>query len=238
MSHEPFGGLTGVGVRVAVIDSGVNPTHSHIVSVAGGVTIGEEIEPHMYLDLLGHGTAVMAAIQEKAPAAQYYAVRVFCSALRTRIEHLLSAIEWCLDHDIHVINLSLGTLNAAHAARFQPLIQRAVASGTSLVSASNVDGCPAFPGALDGVIGVGLDWDCPRNSYRYEQGEDRLEFRASGYPRSLPGVAPQRNLRGISFAVANMAGFAVRARESLGGTGDLAAALTAEADRLTAQPEP
>jgi NAD(P)-dependent dehydrogenase (short-subunit alcohol dehydrogenase family) len=62
-------------IRVAVIDSGLNPDHPHIVSVAGGATVGLDgsVEEGAFLDRLGHGTAVTAAIQEKAPAAAYYA---------------------------------------------------------------------------------------------------------------------------------------------------------------------
>ena len=44
----------------------------------------------------------------------------------------------------------------------------------------------------------------------------RPVFFASGYPRSIPGVAPERNLNGISFAVANMTGFVARAAEAVG----------------------
>ena len=40
-------------------------------------------------------------------------------------------------------------------------------------------------------------------------------FLASGYPRPAPGIPKERNLQGISFAVANMSGFAARALESL-----------------------
>ncbi len=39
-------------------------------------------------------------------------------------------------------------------------------------------------------------------------------FRASPYPRPVPGVPPDRNLKGISFAVANMTGFVARVLES------------------------
>jgi hypothetical protein len=57
-----------MGIRVAVIDSGVNASHPHIARVDGGF-------PDDYLDRLGHGTAVMAAIQEKAPDAECFVVR-------------------------------------------------------------------------------------------------------------------------------------------------------------------
>jgi len=200
--------MAGRGVRVAVIDSGVHAAHPHIGRVAGGVTIGEQTDECSYVDLLGHGTAVMAAIQETAPEAEYFAVRVFQSVLRTSVDILVRAIEWSIDNRIDVINLSLGTGNPAHAQRLRPLIPRA----GIIVSARDVNGCPSFPGALPGVIGVNVDWDLPRESYTCRNGS---EFCASGYPRPIPGIPQERNLHGISFAVANMAGFVVRACEKL-----------------------
>ncbi len=205
----------GAGVRIAVIDSGVNAAHPHIAGVAGGVSIGDVNTEDSYNDFLGHGTAVMAAIKEKAPDADYFAVQVFHKSLRTSIDYLVRAIEWCLDNRMDVINLSLGTTNAAHAMRFLPLIARAAECGAVLVAARDADGVPALPGSLSGVIGVSLDWDCPRESYYCRQTPQGNEFFASGYPRSLPGVPRQRNLHGISFAVANMTGSVVLAYQGL-----------------------
>lgn len=222
-------------MRVAVIDSGVHASHPHIGGVRGGASIGpDQVEENSFVDTLGHGTAVMAAIKEKAPAADYFAVRVFQSALRTNVEVLLRAIEWCVDHRMDVINLSLGTANPKHAERFAPLVSRAGERGIVLVSARDVDGTPAIPGSLAGVIGVGLDWDLPRESYSCIDTPDGLRLAASGYPRSLPSVPRERNLHGISFAVANMTGFVVRAWEALENRSHaaLCAALSAEANRL------
>ena len=198
-------------IRVAVIDSGVHAAHPHIGSVAGGVTIGPERDEAGYTDGIGHGTAVMAAIQEKAPDAEYFAVRVFCDSLRTTVEVLLRAIEWSLANRMDVINLSLGTTNPAHQQRFTPLIARAREAGVTLVSARDADGVPALPGNLPGVIGVELDWDCSRETYYCKAAPEGLVLVASGYPRSAPGVPPPRNLHGISFAVANATGFVIRA---------------------------
>jgi Subtilase family len=175
-------------VRIAVIDSGVHPSHPHITRVDGGF-------PEDFLDRLGHGTAVMAAIQEKAPDADYFAVRVFGRELRTNIDTLVAAIEWCIANRMDVINLSLGT--SKHAERFAPFVEKAI-----FVSAAGM-----YPGDLPGVIRVAADVSIPRDQYRVE-GET---FHASGYPRPMPGVPPERNLNGISFAVANMTGFVARA---------------------------
>jgi subtilisin family serine protease len=168
-----------------------------------------------YTDVIGHGTAVMAAIKEKAPDAQYFAVRVFYSSLRTTVDLLLRGIEWSIANRMDVINLSLGTTNPAHRARFAPIIARALEKGPVLVSARDVDGTPALPGSMTGVVGVDLDWDCPREAYFCTAVPEGLAIMASGYPRSLPGVPRARNLHGISFAVANATGFVVRACEAL-----------------------
>jgi subtilisin family serine protease len=193
----------------------VNPRHPHISSVAGGVSIlgREEVEEDSFVDLLGHGTAVMAAIQEKAPDARYFAVKLFHHSLRTTTPALLTAIEWAIAKEVHVINLSLGTLNWDYESRMQAIVKKATDSGTILVSAREAGGQACLPGSLQGVIGVSLDWDCPRTQYRCQLGSNGSFYYASGYPRSLPGMARERNLHGISFAVANMTGFVLRARE-------------------------
>jgi len=214
-ASESFAGRTGKGVRVAVIDSGVHAAHPHIAGVAGGITIGEEIDERNYTDIIGHGTAVMAAIKEKAPDAEYFAVRVFYTSLRTTVDLLLRAIEWSIDNRMDVINLSLGTTHPAHRERFVPVIARALEKGLVLVSARDADGTPALPGSLPGVLGVELDWDCPRELYYARKAAEGLSVVASGYPRSLPGVPRTRNLHGISFAVANATGFVLRACEGL-----------------------
>lgn len=202
-------------IRVAAIDSGVNLTHPHIGHLAGGVAVnmaGElDIAENAWVDRLGHGTAVMAAIQEKAPEAEFFAVKVFHDALQTRALTLVRAIDWCLDQKIDVINLSLGTVNAAYIEAFQDAVSRCAERGTLIVAAREANGASCYPGCLPGVFGVGLDWEIPRETYRFAQNDDAPVFTASGYPRPIPGMPPTRNLYGISFAVANMCGFVVRA---------------------------
>ncbi len=235
----PFPNSSGQGMRVAVIDSGVNHNHPHISRVAGGIAISLDpaADTSSYVDVLGHGTAVMAAIQEKAPAAQYFAVKLFHDSLRTTADHLLKSIEWAIDNRMDVINLSLGTRNPDHIARFRPLLERAAANGIVLVSALEADGHPCFPGSLPGVAGVGVDWEIDRHSFRIDNTSGDMRFFASGYPRSLPGVPRKRNLSGISFAVANMTGLIARACEGLADRSlpALCDALAAEFQRINSQ---
>ena len=129
---------------------------------------------------------------------------------------LLRAIGWCIDHDVTVANLSLGTVNAVHRSAFEEIAARAEAAGCLLVSAREANGQACYPGTLSTVFGVDVDWDCPREAYGCTTAAGHTTFRASGYPRPVPGVPPARNLHGISFAVANMSGFVTRACELAG----------------------
>jgi len=194
-------------VRIAVIDSGVHASHPHVNGVAGGLSIfpdGRE-EPD-FTDRLGHGTAVTAAIREKAPAAEIFAVRIFHDSLATRIESLVHALDWSSANGMHLINLSLGTDNPKHESVLRERVDRLVVQGIRLIAAHGW-----LPGSIAGTIPVELDWDCPRDEFRTSLLPDgRTLYRASGFPRPIPGVSPERNLKGISFAVANVTGLLAR----------------------------
>jgi subtilisin family serine protease len=195
-------------IRIGVIDSGVHASHPHVNGVAGGIAIlPDGREDDDYVDRLGHGTAVTAVIREKAPEAEVFAVKIFHDALTTRIESLIAAIDWCLRNRMDAINLSLGTQNAEHEPVLREAVGRVVERGCTLVAAGENEGVRWLPGALAGVIAVELDWECPRDEYRtYARADGRVIYRASGYPRPIPGVSPERNLKGLSFAVPNVTG--------------------------------
>jgi subtilisin family serine protease len=196
-------------MRIAVIDSGINPHHPHVGGVAGGVWIGPHGESSDYLDRLGHGTAVAGAIREKAPDAELFAVKVFDRALSAGTGAIIRALEWAMAQRVDVINLSLGTRNPDRRARFEAVLARA--PDVVVVSAFEHQGGRLLPGSLRPVIGVMLDPECPRDAYGVEMRNGRPVFFASGFPRSIPGVPPEKNLNGPSFAVANMTGFVARA---------------------------
>ena len=74
-----------------------------------------------------------------------------------------------------------------------------------------------------------LDWGCPRDQLRVVclEGSEPA-FVASGFPRPIPGVSPQRNLKGVSFAAANTTGILARLfqeRPALRSVGDIVALL-------------
>jgi len=225
LDAPPFAGLTGRNVRVAVIDSGVHPANPHIGGVAvSGFRVGvdDEIDDD-FVDRIGHGTAVAAAILEKAPGIDLVAVRVFDRTLATTGEVLARAITRAVERGARLINLSLGTTNPARAATLGKAIDEAVAAGSIVVSARESGGAQWLPGSLPNVAGVTLDSSCDRHELvaTIEGSPPTVWFRASGYPRPIPGVPVERNLSGISFAVANVTGFLARLLERNEGLRDL-----------------
>ncbi len=208
-------------VRVAVIDSGVHASHPHVNGVSGGVGIDSEGHEHGdFVDRLGHGTAVTAVIREKAPAAEILAVKVFDRELAATGAALVAAGEWALRLGAHIVNLSLGTVNTDHEAALAGVVQKLLAAGSIVVAAGPHEGARWLPGSLPGVWSVTLDWSLPRDEAHAMVGEDGgVTLRASGFPRPIPGVPPEKNLKGLSFAVANATGLLADLLERQSGDG-------------------
>jgi hypothetical protein len=191
----------------------VHAAHPHVQGVSGGIGIDEHGREHAdFTDRLGHGTAVTAAIREKAPDAAIVAIKVFDRELTTTGAALVSAIDWAMAHGARAINLSLGTTNPAHEGALRDVVGRARTGGAFVIAAAPQPGARWLPGALPGVVSVEVDWTLARDVFRAEVTiEGALRLWASGFPRPIPGVPPERNLKGPSFAVANATGLIARA---------------------------
>jgi hypothetical protein len=213
LEHPLFANRTGRGVRVAVIDSGIHAGNPHITHVSAGIHITRDAEDGDFVDRLGHGTAVAAVILEKAPGIELLAVRVFERTLSTSAYVLARAIEWAAAQDCRLINVSLGTPNPTRAELLGAAVDHAARTGSLVVSARELDHVPWFPGSLPDVVSVLEDDGCARDELRVDFNAETAICRASGYPRPIPGVPRERNVGGISFAVANTTGFLARVLE-------------------------
>ena len=155
---------------------------------------------------------MIAVSEEKAPGAELFAVRVFEDRLRTSVRALVAAIDWAAERRVRVVNLSLGTVREEHAEMLEAAV------GGVVVAAAEADGQRWWPGSLPLAVGVVMDEDCPGGcvEVRGGAGGDGV-VAAAPYPRPIPGVPLERNLNGISFAVANVTGMLARVVEGWGG---------------------
>lgn len=199
---------TGRGVRIAVVDSGAVVGHPHLPSVASGACVVGETVTADYADRLGHGTAVAAAIHEKAPNAELIAVRVFCDQLTADAATLAHAIDWAADQGVRLINLSLGTPNIEHEVVLAKAVAHAHQRGALVVAALEAEGREMYPGAFahECIVPVVEDAGLARDSIQTFWRGGRRVAAASPLPRPIPGVPPERNISGTSFAVANVTG--------------------------------
>ncbi|WP_406724915.1 S8 family peptidase [Streptomyces sp. GD-15H] len=147
------------GIRIAVIDSGIATSHPDLEGrVAGGVDVAER--KSWSVDVSGHGTHCAGTIAGadngrgiigSAAEAEIHACKIFPSG---RLSDLLEALDYCIEHSIDVVNLSLGTRE--HSALVAHKIAAARKLGMACIAASGNNGGEQilFPGTLDTVLTV------------------------------------------------------------------------------------
>ena len=157
-----WGGSTGAGVRVAIVDSGVEDGHPRVGRLAGAVSVEPDPDdpsrftyvegPHE--DLVGHGTACGGIIRSLAPDAEIYSVRVLGANLRGKGSAFLAGVRWALDQGIQVVNMSLSSRSEQWFGPLHQVADEAYFKGSVLVCAANNVPGPTYPSQYAAVISV------------------------------------------------------------------------------------
>jgi subtilisin family serine protease len=213
-----YGDASGRGVKVAIVDSGVDADHPLVRGVAGGAVVdtddedpdGIRLDEIEHGDLYGHGTACAGIIRGLAPEVEIYSVRVLGAQLTGKAFVFARGLEWCIDNGMHVVNLSLSTSNEDWYAGFQDLCDQAAFAGMVLVAAPANVRRASYPAEFSSVMSVAAT-----------VGEDREVFLRNPKPPAewgAPGVDVEVAWAeggtivstGNSFAAPVMAGHAAR----------------------------
>lgn len=210
-----WGGATGAGVRVAVVDSGVEADHPDLgscVDVDGGIEVlvdpdGEVFErPGPHPDDVGHGTACAGIIHDLAPKARITSVKVLGAGLQGRAAGFLRGLAWAVEEGFDVINLSLGTNRREWAMPFHEICDQAYFKGSMIVTAANNLPRTSFPSLYASVASVASSLST--DPYRFHHNpEPPTEFLAPGVDVSVAWRNGTRiEATGNSYAAPHIAG--------------------------------
>ncbi|QPC47565.1 S8 family peptidase [Mangrovibacillus cuniculi] len=181
---------TGAGVKVGVIDTGINKNHPDL-KIAGGISFIEGV--NSYDDPNGHGThvaGIIAALDNTigvvgiAPDVELFAIRSLASNGYGNQSDIVAGVDWAIKQGLDIINLSVTTSQGSSALR--EIIEKAYEQGMIVVAASgnSSSSLPSntevlYPARYPEVIAVGsIGRDQSRSVFSYF-GEN-LEFVAPG----------------------------------------------------------
>ncbi len=204
-------------MEIAVIDSGINPWHSHVQGWVEGIGLrvgrsGRIVESGDYRDEIGHGTAIAGLIREKAPQARLYAIKIFHDELQAPTGVLLASLSRAIRRGSKVIHLSLGTERRQDRPPLERLCREAHRRRIVIVASARSPEDDVMPASLGTVIGVCAHPGGRRDALVYYPGMP-VEFGAYGRPRTLPGLPEERNFFGASVAAARVTALAARLLE-------------------------
>ena len=197
-------------IKIAILDTGIDKEH---VSLSGKVK--EEINiispGEKIYDSLGHGTAVAGIIAASnneigiAPNSELYSVKVLDENGKGTIENVIKGIEWAIEKDVDIINLSFGF--SQDKAELKETIDKAIAKGIIVVaSAGNMYGLNVqYPAAYKNVISVAAV-DQNQNAASFTA-RGKIDFTAVGVDVKI--IAPNNTLQvnsGTSLAAPYVTG--------------------------------
>jgi subtilisin len=209
---------TGQGVKVAVVDSGIDPDHPAVRGVAGGVAFdhdpaaprGVRVTEGRHGDLFGHGTACAGIIRRLAPQAELYSVRVLGRRLTGKGLVFAAGVRWAIEHGMQVVNLSLSTSRRDYFALFHELADLAYFRGVMLVGAVNNVPAPSYPSQYASVFSVAANQHTDPFAITYNPAPP-VEFGAPGIDLEVPWLDGRTvTATGNSFAAPHVAGLIAR----------------------------
>ena len=211
-------GSTGQGVRVAVVDGGVDAGHPALGdAVRAGVAVEFDEQAETYVrieddnppqDLSGHGTACAGIIHQLAPQAEIYSVRVLGRNMRGKAHQFAGGLRWAIDNGMQVINLSLSTSREEYYALFHRLTDEAYFKRVMLISAVNNIPAPSYPSLYSSVFSVAAHEGQDPFTYYYNPSPP-VEFGAPGIDVKVAWLNGQTGIvTGNSFAAPHIAGLA------------------------------
>jgi subtilisin len=208
-----FGGSTGAGVRVCVLDSGIELDHPLVGTVQRSVAVtrdGDEITvaEDDGGDLCGHGTACAGIIRSLAPECELVSVRVLGAGYTGSAAIMLGGLRWAIDQGFHVVNMSLSTTKKQYVDELHALADTAYFRRTVLVASAHNMPVESFPWRFASVVSVGSHEQSDPLTF-FSNPNPPVEFFARGLNLEVAWLGGGTlRCTGNSFATPHVAGIA------------------------------
>jgi subtilisin family serine protease len=205
----------GKGVRVAILDSGIEAHHpalgglelrDDIAIVADGMKLKQV--PGDGRDLFGHGTAIASIIRETAPEAEIGSFRVLGEALSSRTAIILEGARLAIEKGYNILNCSLGCGVPEHVLRYKDWVDEAYVKGVHVVAACNNSDFtrPEWPAFFTSVLTVNMARTEKNGDLYYRPGH-LVEFAAAGVDVDVAWAGGAiKKVTGSSFAAPRVTG--------------------------------
>lgn len=209
---------TGKGVKVAVIDTGIDFSHPDLApNYKGGYNaVTPDAAP---MDDQGHGTHVagtIAAVKDGkgvagvAPGADLYGVKVLDKNGSGQYSWIIAGIEWAVENRMDVINMSLGGGSGNEALR--QVMEKAGQAGVTVVCAAGNDSGPVnYPAKYPQAIAVSASDSADKIASFSSRGPEIAVIAPGVKIYSAKMGGGYANLSGTSMASPHVAGLAALA---------------------------
>jgi subtilisin family serine protease len=204
-------GSTGAGVRVCVLDSGIELDHPLVGTVQRSVAVLKRddeivVEEDTQGDLCGHGTACAGIIRSLAPDVELASVRVLGAGYTGSAPVLLAGLEWAIEQGFDIVNMSLSTTKKQYVDRLHELADVAYFKRVMLVASAHNMPVESFPWRFASVISVGSHEDADPLAFYYNT-DPPVEFFARGLNVDVAWLGGGTlRCTGNSFATPHIAG--------------------------------
>ncbi len=205
-----LGGATGTGVRICILDSGVEATHPLVGELESAVVISigddDEVvaEEDTEGDVSGHGTACAGIVRRLAPESRISSVRVLGSSFTGSGAVLLGGLRYAIEQGFDVINMSLSTTKKPFASILHELADSAYFRRTVLVASAHNMPVESYPWRFSSVISVGSHEEPDPLDFFYNPNPP-VEFFGRGVNVEVPWLGGRvLTVSGNSFATPHM----------------------------------
>ena len=205
-----WGGSTGEGARVCILDSGVEASHPLVGELESAVTIsvGEDdeviAEEDTEGDVSGHGTACAGIVRALAPACSLSSVRVLGSTFTGSGGVLLAGLRYAIEQEFDVINMSLSTTKKPFAGVLHELADSAYFRRSVLVASAHNMPVESYPWRFSSVISVGSHEEPEPLAFFYNPSPP-VEFFGRGVNVQVPWLGGRAlTVSGNSFATPHL----------------------------------